>query len=117
MPLLSVGQRRLQPDSAKALTLGAGAALEVQVPNHHILTPNLHYNYYYPKSKYLIIGYLEVTAPQSWKLKPLGPTKKDLRQPLTGKQEMKEWKTTWKYVKGLYRNCYKDLLLHPSLAS
>ena len=30
----------------------------VQVPNHHILTQNLYYNYYYPNPKYLIIGYI-----------------------------------------------------------
>ena len=33
--------------------------LRVQVPNNHILTQNLYYNYYYPKPKYLIIGYLD----------------------------------------------------------
>ena len=31
--------------------------LRVQVPNNQILTQNLSYNYYYPKPKYLIIGY------------------------------------------------------------
>ena len=34
-------------------------ALKVQVPNNHILTQNLYYNYYYPKPKYLIIGYMD----------------------------------------------------------
>ena len=33
--------------------------LRVQVPNNHILTQNLYYNYYYPKPKYLIIGYMD----------------------------------------------------------
>ena len=33
--------------------------LRVQVPNDRILTQNLYYNYYYPKLKYLIIGYLD----------------------------------------------------------
>ena len=33
--------------------------LRVQVPNNSILTQNLYYNYYYPKPKYLIIGYLD----------------------------------------------------------
>ena len=33
--------------------------LRVQVPNNHILTQNLYYNYNYPKPKYLIIGYLD----------------------------------------------------------
>ena len=32
--------------------------LRVQVPNNHILPQNL-YNYYYPKPKYLIIGYMD----------------------------------------------------------
>ena len=36
-----------------------GLTLRVQVPNNHILTKNLYYNYYYPKPKYLIIGYLD----------------------------------------------------------
>ena len=34
-------------------------ALRVQVPNNHILTQNLYYNYYYPNSKYLIVGYMD----------------------------------------------------------
>ena len=33
--------------------------LRVQVPNNHILPQNLYYNYYYPKPKYLIIGYMD----------------------------------------------------------
>ena len=33
--------------------------IRVQVPNTHILTQNLYYIYYYPKPKYLIIGYLD----------------------------------------------------------
>ena len=33
--------------------------LRVQVTNNLILTQNLCYNYYYPKPKYLIIGYLD----------------------------------------------------------
>ena len=33
--------------------------LRVQVPNNHILPPNLYYNYYYPNPKYLIIGYMD----------------------------------------------------------
>ena len=32
--------------------------LRVQVPNIHILTQNLYYNYYYPNPKYLINGYM-----------------------------------------------------------
>ena len=43
---------------AKLLTVH-GISLRVQVPNNHILTQNLYYNYYYPKPKYLIIGYLD----------------------------------------------------------
>ena len=37
-------------------------SLRVQVPNNHILTQNLYYNHYYPKPKYLIIGYLDPLA-------------------------------------------------------
>ena len=37
---------------------GYSRSLRVQETNNHILTPNLCYNYYYPKPKYLIIGYL-----------------------------------------------------------
>ena len=33
--------------------------LRVQVPNNHTLTQNLYYNYYYPRPKYLIIGYMD----------------------------------------------------------
>ena len=33
--------------------------LRVQVPNNHILTQNLYYNYYYPNPKYPIIGYMD----------------------------------------------------------
>ena len=33
--------------------------LRVQVPNNHILTQSQHYNQYYPKPKYLIIGYMD----------------------------------------------------------
>ena len=34
-------------------------ALRVQVPNNHILTQNLYYNYYYQYDKYLTIGYMD----------------------------------------------------------
>ena len=37
----------------------ASLPLRVQVPNNHILTQSLYYNPYYPKPKYLIIGYLD----------------------------------------------------------
>ena len=33
--------------------------LRVQVPNNHILTQNLYYNYFYQNPKYLIIGYMD----------------------------------------------------------
>ena len=33
--------------------------LRVQVPSNHILTQNLYYNYYCPKPKYQIIGYMD----------------------------------------------------------
>ena len=34
-------------------------SLRVQVPNNHILTQNLYYDYYYPDPKYLIIWYMD----------------------------------------------------------
>ena len=34
-------------------------SLRVQVLNNYILAQNLYYNYYYPKAKYLIIGYMD----------------------------------------------------------
>ena len=34
-------------------------SLRVQVPNTHIFTQRLYYNYYYPKPKYLINRYLD----------------------------------------------------------
>ena len=37
----------------------AYSTLRVQVPNNHILTQNLYYNYYYPNPKCLIIGYMD----------------------------------------------------------
>ena len=45
--------------------------LRVQGPNNHILTPNLYYSYYYPKPKYLIIGYMDPLG--SLNPKPLNP--------------------------------------------
>ena len=39
--------------------LSAVISLRVQVPNNHILSQNLSYSYYYPKPKYLIIGYMD----------------------------------------------------------
>ena len=41
--------------------------LRVQVPNNHIPTPNLYHNYYYPKPKYPIIGYLDPLGNQGAK--------------------------------------------------
>ena len=37
----------------------SGLPLRVQVPNNHIPTPNLYYNYCYTKPKYQIIGYMD----------------------------------------------------------
>ena len=34
----------------------------VQVPNNHILTQKVYYNYYYPNPKYLIIGYMDLVG-------------------------------------------------------
>ena len=42
------------------VALGRVLSLRVQVPNSHILTQNLYYNYYYPDPKYLIIGYMDL---------------------------------------------------------
>ena len=39
--------------------LGYYLTPRVQVPNIHILTPNLYYNYYYQYPKYLNIGYMD----------------------------------------------------------
>ena len=54
---------RVQPSRCPALPLWlliyALQALRVQVPNNHILTQNLYYNYYSPKPRYPIIGYLD----------------------------------------------------------
>ena len=33
--------------------------LRAQVPNNHILARNLYYSQYYPKPKYLIVGYMD----------------------------------------------------------
>ena len=40
-------------------TAGRRLTLRVQVLNMYILTQNLYYNFYYPKPKYLIIGYMD----------------------------------------------------------
>ena len=34
-------------------------SLRVHVPENHILTPSLYYNYYYLKPKYLLVGYMD----------------------------------------------------------
>ena len=47
--------RKQHEDMQKTLLL----SLRVYVPNTHILTQNLYYTYYYPKPKYLIIGYMD----------------------------------------------------------
>ena len=36
-----------------------GLAQRVQVPNSHILASNLYHKHYYPKPKYIIIGYMD----------------------------------------------------------
>ena len=38
---------------------GVRLTLRVQVPNNHVLTQNLYYNYYYPKPKYPSIWYMD----------------------------------------------------------
>ena len=52
---------------------GRRLTLRVQVPNGHILSQNLCYNYYYPKPKYLICGYLDPKADE--KPEALNPLK------------------------------------------
>ena len=48
--------------------------LRVQVPNNHMPTQNLYYNYYYPKPKYLIIGYLDpLGKPQNSRFRATRP--------------------------------------------
>ena len=49
----------LKPNSSVCLLLVSRLTLRVQVPNNHMPTQNLHYNYNYPKLKYLTIGYLD----------------------------------------------------------
>ena len=52
------GRRSLDPDE---FTRGfrVYSSLRVQVPNSHILTQDLYYNYQYQNPKYPIIGYME----------------------------------------------------------
>ena len=45
-----------------------GLTLRVQVPNYHILTQNLYYNYYYPNPKYLNFGYMDPLGDKQNKL-------------------------------------------------
>ena len=45
---------------------GHRVTLRVQVPNNHILTQNLYYNYYYPNPKYLNIGYMDPLGYINW---------------------------------------------------
>ena len=41
-------------------------------PNSHILPHNMYYNYYYPKPKYLTIGYLDPLENSSFHYMPAG---------------------------------------------
>ena len=43
----------------QAIQENATQTLRVQLPNNHILTRNLQYNYYYTKPKYLLLGNLD----------------------------------------------------------
>ena len=46
--------------SLRVQGLGLGFRVSgLGLPNNHILTQNLYYNYYYPTPKYLIIGYMD----------------------------------------------------------
>ena len=46
--------------NAQALVLHSQVAPRVQVPNNHILSPNLYYNCYYQNHKYLIVRYRDI---------------------------------------------------------
>ena len=54
-PNLETKNLRLMQKLAAALGSRSGTAPS----NNHILTQNLYYTYYYPKPKYLIIGYMD----------------------------------------------------------
>ena len=57
---MSPGQlETCNPQGLECLVLMSKTPLRVQVTNNHMLTQNLYYNYYYPKPKYLTIGYLD----------------------------------------------------------
>ena len=47
------------PYRLKRLNSRLPDSLRVQVPENHVLAQDLYYSYYYPKLKYLIIGYLD----------------------------------------------------------
>ena len=56
--------RAAAPELSGPIALGCKrlclqVTLRVQVPNNHILTQNLYYNYYYPNLKYPNIGYMD----------------------------------------------------------
>ena len=66
---------RCEPDAGSRNKFSGPPNPEGQVPNSHILTQNLYYKYYYPKPKYLIIGYLDPlnpTTPRKLFPKPAG---------------------------------------------
>ena len=57
---LGIGGGGLLRRGTATLDLSKLLTLRVQVPNNHILTSNLYYNYYYNNpNKYLISGYLD----------------------------------------------------------
>ena len=51
--------RNNEPDDPESSLPHKPSTLKVQAPDNHILAQNLYYNYYFPKAKYLIIGYLD----------------------------------------------------------
>ena len=56
------GSRVVSRESRHGTEIGGHyitVSLRVHVPSNHILTQNLYYNHYYPKPKYLIIGYVD----------------------------------------------------------
>ena len=79
----------------------------VQVPNNHILTPNLYYNYYHPNPKYLIIGYMD---PQGFKY--FIQTSSPGATPLLKSSELSLCKYQFKVFASLKAaGCMKDLHL------
>ena len=61
LPSMKYSLYRISPDGVEGLGFDM-----ILVPNNHILTQNLYYNYYYPKLKYpiLALGWRETLNPR-----------------------------------------------------